>query len=62
MLAGCAPGHRLDVDLDVLAAGAIVDSLSRSFDAYWNSDAAMPASALPVSVRTLQALPIEQHL
>lgn len=38
------------VDLDVLAAGAIVDSLSRSFDQYWNSDAAAPASALPVSV------------
>ncbi|MGE5319180.1 MAG: phospholipase D family protein [Hyphomicrobiaceae bacterium] len=37
------------VDLDVLAAGAIVDSLSQSFDQYWNSDAAVPASALPVS-------------
>lgn len=37
------------VDLDVLAAGAIVDSMSRSFDQYWRSDAAVPASALPVS-------------
>ena len=37
------------VDLDVLAAGAIVDALSRSFDEYWNSEAAVPASALPVS-------------
>ena len=37
------------IDLDVLAAGAIVDSLSQSFDEYWNSDAAMPASALPVA-------------
>jgi putative cardiolipin synthase len=36
------------VDLDVIAAGAIVDSLSQSFDQYWNSTAAVPASALPV--------------
>lgn len=37
------------VDFDVLAAGAIVADLSRSFDQYWNSDAAVPASALPVA-------------
>lgn len=36
------------VDLDVVAAGAIVEALSRSFDAYWNSESAVPASALPV--------------
>lgn len=36
------------IDLDVIAAGTIVDSLSQSFDAYWNSIAAVPASALPV--------------
>ncbi len=36
------------VDLDVAAAGAIVDALSKSFDQYWNSAAAVPASALPV--------------
>src|SRR5512143_3764898 len=36
------------VDLDVVAAGSIVDSLSQSFDQYWNSIAAVPASALPV--------------
>jgi putative cardiolipin synthase len=42
-------GHDLAfVDLDVVAAGAIVDSLSQSFDRYWNSDAAVPATALPV--------------
>jgi len=35
------------VDLDVIAAGAIVDSLSQSFDQYWNNIAAVPASALP---------------
>ncbi len=38
------------VDLDVLAAGAIVDAMSRSFDAYWNSAAVVPAAALPVRV------------
>ncbi|MEW5967378.1 MAG: phospholipase D family protein [Pseudomonadota bacterium] len=37
------------VDLDVLAAGAVVADLSRSFDQYWNSEAAVPASALPVA-------------
>lgn len=37
------------VDLDVLAAGAIVDKLSRSFDQYWNHNSAVPASALPVA-------------
>jgi putative cardiolipin synthase len=42
-------GHDLAfVDLDVIAAGAVVDSLSQSFDQYWNSIAAVPASALPV--------------
>src|SRR5512139_3640138 len=42
-------GHDLAfVDLDVIAAGAVVDSLSQSFDRYWNSDAAVPAAALPV--------------
>ena len=44
------------VDLDVVAAGTIVDAMSQSFDAYWNSEAAVPASALPVraSDRRLQ--------
>lgn len=37
------------VDLDVLAAGPIVNDLSQSFDVYWNSEAAVPASALPVA-------------
>jgi putative cardiolipin synthase len=37
------------VDLDVIAAGAVVDALSQSFDRYWNSESAVPASALPVS-------------
>ena len=38
------------VDLDLMAAGPIVDAMSRSFDAYWNSEAAAPAAALPVRV------------
>lgn len=36
------------VDLDVIAAGPIVDRLSQSFDQYWNSESAVPASALPI--------------
>jgi len=34
------------VDLDVLAAGPIVQDLSRSFDAYWNNERAYPVDAL----------------
>jgi len=47
------------IDLDVVAAGAIVNALSQSFDAYWNSIAAVPASALPIapSDRRLQRTP-----
>lgn len=33
-------------DLDVLAAGPIVSELSASFDAYWNSEWALPITAL----------------
>ena len=42
------------VDLDVIASGAIVDSLSQSFDQYWNSDMAVPASALPVNASDIR--------
>jgi putative cardiolipin synthase len=35
------------VDLDVLASGPVVGELSRSFDAYWASEAVIPARALP---------------
>lgn len=42
------------IDLDVLAAGAVVDSLSRSFDDYWNSEAAVPVSALPAPPSEVQ--------
>lgn len=34
------------VDLDVLAAGAIVQDLSRSFDSYWNNERAYPVQSL----------------
>lgn len=33
-------------DLDVLAAGPVVGEMSRSFDAYWNSDWAVPIAAV----------------
>ncbi len=52
------------VDLDVIAAGAIVDALSQSFDQYWNSVAAVPASALPVTTgesRLRRAIPFLQQ-
>lgn len=35
------------VDLDVLAAGPIVNALSTSFDSYWNSNAVVPVRAIP---------------
>lgn len=34
-------------DLDVLAAGQVVQALSNAFDDYWNSPLAVPAEALP---------------
>jgi putative cardiolipin synthase len=37
------------LDLDVIAAGAIVGDFSSSFDQYWNNESAVPASALPVT-------------
>ena len=33
-------------DLDVLAVGAVLPEISASFDAYWNSESAYPASSL----------------
>ena len=43
------------VDMDVLAAGPIVQDLSRSFDAYWNNERAYPVQSL-VTRRELDAL------
>ncbi len=50
------------LDLDVLAAGAIVDALSQSFDQYWNSIAAVPASALPVETGKARLQRATQYL
>ena len=36
-------------DLDVVAIGAVVPEISASFDAYWNSESAYPASSLIAS-------------
>ncbi|MFX8098650.1 phospholipase D family protein, partial [Acinetobacter baumannii] len=34
------------VDLDVLAAGPVVQELSQTFDAYWNNPRAYPVQSL----------------
>jgi putative cardiolipin synthase len=38
------------IDLDALAAGAVVDQMSASFDAYWNSEFAWPIDAIVIPV------------
>ena len=43
------------VDLDVLAAGPVVQELSRSFDSYWNNERAYPVPSL-VTREELEAL------
>ena len=43
------------VDMDVLAAGPIVQDLSRSFDAYWNNERAYPVQSL-VTRKELDAM------
>jgi cardiolipin synthase C len=42
--------HSNFVDLDVVAAGAIVPELSASFDAFWNSKYAIPISSVASAV------------
>lgn len=46
------------VDLDVLAAGRIVQDLSASFDLYWNNPLAFPAQSLvtPAELATIKKL------
>src|SRR5690625_5556575 len=39
------------VDLDILAAGAIVDEVSQDFDRYWNSPSAYPIRQLVAAPR-----------
>lgn len=46
------------VDLDVLAAGPIVQDLSRSFDAYWNNERSYPVQSL-VKREELKAIRVE---
>nr|WP_233626122.1 MULTISPECIES: phospholipase D family protein [unclassified Delftia] len=43
------------VDLDVLAAGPVVNDLSRSFDSYWNNQRAYPVQSL-ISLKELKQL------
>ena len=45
------------LDLDVLAAGPVVQQFAHSFDLYWNSVSAVPAAALPGWAQTAQNLP-----
>lgn len=47
------------VDLDVLAAGAVVRAMSASFDRFWNDELAYPTEALlsPRDLDKLRALP-----
>ncbi len=64
---GVAGGHNLGdayfgnatngnfIDVDVLAAGPIVQDLSRSFDSYWNNERAYPVQSL-VTREELQAI------
>ena len=53
---------QLFTDLDVLCVGAVVDAVSRDFDAYWTSDSAYPASKilLPSEPAVLDELDREQ--
>ena len=37
-------------DLEVLAIGPVVSDISDAFDTYWNSDLAIPVTALGVDV------------
>jgi putative cardiolipin synthase len=48
-------GKSAFVDLDVLAAGAVVRQMSASFDAFWNGDLAYPVETL-VSAAELERL------
>jgi phosphatidylserine/phosphatidylglycerophosphate/cardiolipin synthase-like enzyme len=43
--------HSNFIDLDVVAAGAIVSQLSASFDAFWNSKYAYPIASVAAPVR-----------
>jgi cardiolipin synthase C len=57
-----ASDAQLFTDLDVLCIGAVVDTVSRDFDAYWKSDSTYPASKilLPTDPTVLDELDREQ--
>jgi putative cardiolipin synthase len=46
------------LDLDVLASGPVVQDMSKSFDAYWNSSEVVRARALPRYREARQQLPV----
>jgi putative cardiolipin synthase len=46
-----ATGQVLFADLDILAVGAVVPSVERDFDRYWNSRSAYPAAGLLAPAR-----------
>ena len=48
-------------DFDVLAIGPVVGRLSESFDAYWNSEQAIPLQALTATVGRAQEVHHEQE-
>jgi cardiolipin synthase C len=52
--------HSNFIDLDVVAAGAIVPQLSESFDAFWNSKYAYPIASVasPVSAEPASSTPL----
>ncbi len=49
--------HSNFIDLDVVAAGAIVPQLSSTFDAFWNSKYAYPIASLASPVRMEEGVP-----
>ena len=49
--------HNNFIDLDVVAAGAIVPELSASFDAFWNSKYAYPIASVAEPVNAEPASP-----
>lgn len=58
---GANPGLAF-ADLDVMAAGAVVDDVSRDFDLYWNSQSAYPLEKLVSLPREQRLRQIEQAL
>ncbi len=48
------------IDLDVVAAGAIVPQLSASFDAFWNSKYAYPVASIATPVQPEPVVPLEE--